>query len=809
MRVELYILLFLFPFAVMGQKVVDAGAQGRYVKPGNQPAAWITPALWAYAISPDSVYLEWTDEAADSYVLQRATASDFSDAATIATTADTAYRDGGLSAWATYYYRVKALKSGSFDSQYATGQATALFQPVGWWEASMLPFTAGAGATGTNKYGTIGYTGTNDADTIRCVFGAAGDFVKVTSFDATLGGSRDWPSYIVGVAEGADAHANPNAALIAPPGQDFTLAWKVHLGDRGISSAGASILASSGGSTVVEIRPTLVIFRDTANAAIVNVTLGSSAIPDRASTTYYPLVDFVIQREADTMRVSTDGGETWYANNDTDVSTAVFRFGSLKGRYVRIMYDTVLAPSAQLSAFFDFERTEEQAEDISAGNNTWNGLTWSAWSGGYMVDTSLSWNPTASIIRKNVWAFGDYTAINLNEIFASPWYSDDKVYVIDHVNSQISGEWRVASPNKIVDVHHNGTLFPYNTQLYHIEHDVHYDKGGSSCCPVDSVGRRTLVVTTTGKDYNFAGQRRVRQQKQATALWYNLQYHQLWAIDSNAVIMAAQRWDGDNANSIEVGITRDNFASWEKNELCENDNTDWYYLNSIYSEDDTARLIVENYDIDNGNKYSAIYFLKTADGYNWQNLDGSFSQDIRRHNTIPKDTLHAYFRIDTATTGDIRAAQFFYDDGAGEIYGIIGTGQNDSLQLAYTSGNAWVFKTIDPGDSTLIVDVGQPDFSAAAVKRSVNTYDVYLHGDNGGSGDWNVLRYRTTDKGDTWAFQEKISTDDASKHKRIQITHNAEYANNIILTAARQVSASNAGNLGNSDVLIIDITTEP
>ncbi|WP_316817288.1 hypothetical protein [Pedobacter nyackensis] len=84
-----------------------------------------TPSLTATAASTTQINLSWgAITNATSYMLQRASVSNYSDASTIYTGSAISYNNSELTASTTYYYRVKATANGYNDSNYAGTSAT-------------------------------------------------------------------------------------------------------------------------------------------------------------------------------------------------------------------------------------------------------------------------------------------------------------------------------------------------------------------------------------------------------------------------------------------------------------------------------------------------------------------------------------------------------------------------------------------------------------------------------------------------------------------------------------------------------------
>lgn len=797
MRIAIYILLVVVPGLSFGQKVIALESSGRYVKPGPGAERWYSPLLWAYAMPADTVILEWTDEGADSYTLERATDITFSDAVELATVGTTSYTDVAPASETKYYYRVAATKSG-YQAGYGIDSTETLRNLYAWYEFSGLGY---ANETITpkglrNRYGVTGVSSPfNRADTVFSITGSAPALYKNGTASMVENIAKQNPVGLLNMS--TYSYIVPDSFLFIGPDQNFTLIMSLDLIDRGITFL-ATPVRNQTAAIVFDIRQTIALFwKEGGGNHIISYPDGQVK---EGLAGEEALLNLVIQREVDTLRISFDSGNTWFTTSSATVSDAKYHIYDV-GYYPmeRMAYDTSILSTAQIQRVANYYNTTEKSADYNTGKDSFRGVEYIDTIPVYYSDTALAFNPTGSFTRDRIFSIGDKSVILMNERFDTIHKVQDYAIVLDHVTDSISAPIYYGVPPTgraradVDDVHNNGTLFPYGDRLVHIEQNLHYEDKPN-----------TIVITSTGGNYNFSGLKKIRVQKDAEQSWMHSQYHRFNLI-GNTIYYSAQEWNNTGrADKYVVGQSRDNFASWEKNRLAETGSTNWFYGQDAYREDDTLSIFLELMEPDM-DVAEAVFYLQSSDGYNWQSLDKAFSWDIRNYNPIPTDTLMSCCVVVQADSAKSARVNYWnYEPVENELYGVTETSGGDSLQLIYSSGGSWVKKPIGIADSTIITFTSGlsnvADNSPVMIKRSVNTYDLYCHGHNGGSGNWNVLHYRTTDKGDTWTFQGKLTTDDTRKHKRMQATKNAEYAIHILLTAAVENDANNA------DVWIYDIT---
>ena len=118
-------------------------------------SGFVTPVLMGSVISTHEIALGWNSVLADNYVLERAEISDFSDAVIIYSGGSLFLNDDALTLGTTYYYRLKAQKSGFPDTGYSTLTRTTTVSNIYVGDPLKTigdSFTYGQAATSGNSY---------------------------------------------------------------------------------------------------------------------------------------------------------------------------------------------------------------------------------------------------------------------------------------------------------------------------------------------------------------------------------------------------------------------------------------------------------------------------------------------------------------------------------------------------------------------------------------------------------------------------------------------------------------------------------
>lgn len=762
---------------------------------------WDAPTLFVLPVDNDTIILSWTGEGATEYIIERALRSDFQDSKYLAKvdSSTTSYTDGGLDESTTYYYRIKSKKTDFQDSPWTSGNGTTLFTPVAWYDAIGLPDIAVL-FPAQNKYGYYGASTGTSIDTMYSFFTSAPPLVRFPGAPSPsiLLQQNQSSGPTLGTA-GTSFYYVQDSIMKFEAGQDFTIACVLYAVDDGGLRVN-TLFRDSLDNYMLDFRQTSLIAREQ------DLTNNSIAYPDgtwkEGLSTEESIHKLVFQREADTLRVSVDGGLNYFSYDNPSISGNTYDYRKLGGGddFERLMFDTSVLSKPQLDVFFNYPSTGNYIEDDTREIEGFTGLTFNDFSYGYYVNDSLSTNPTGSQTRDVVYSINGKTVILSHLKYASPYYGEDLYLVLDHVETRLSDPVFIGVPTNDDDVHNNGAIMPFGNKMLHFESSVHYDQSAPN--------GNYVVIKTTGDNYNFSSISEIRQRDVAPSIFYDAQYSRPMKL-GNSIYSVMQQYNGSSNPKAILGKSEDFGFSWTKETLADvtvSGENNWLYFSSVYNEEDTMRVVLEYLSQDSV-RHLGVYYLESVDGCNFSNLAETKTFNICDNRPIVRDSLD-YFAIDTCynNTGSIRTGFWNYDVDEDELYSIIGDGSGDSLQFVYGVGGTWNYKTIDFGDSTIITSVIDPNNSPVIIKRSSNTYDAYVHGQGSGGGtNWNVIHYRTTDKGENWTFQSKLTTDDSSKHKRLNVTKNAEYADNIILVAGRENST---GVSGNSDLWIYDISDQ-
>lgn len=679
----------------------------------------------------------------------------------------------GLTIGTEYTVKVSANKAGFGTSAELSKQITTFsFLPSAMYNIEGLDRNT------DNYYGTV--DNSNVISVIKSIVNSGGP--NLTTSTATLG-ITDALRYSPYIYANSDSNYLVSASAFALTG-NFTIAFTM----KAVSSATYQFFQYSGDANnwIRWNNVGINLFRLNVNGSGVNLSFAALT-----AGLYY---DFVIRRSGTDFTVSTDGGATFGSpvSGTSNTLTLDKFFGSAADQPKKLLISTSALNASQLSEFFNYKSQAAFTQPTQETSIAVTGQTFSAKSTNYLVDTTYDVNVLASYIRDRIIVREKYAFILGNLKSDTTYYGEDFVRVWNMDADTVTPNKLLGIPRAISDTHNSGSLFDHANTIKHIEMDSHYDSGTPQ--PTRS------IIKEFGKSYNLA---EYTQQVQANGVCSVIdtttQYVQLQKMSASVVAKTLCEWDTINGMQryFSIEFSTDNLNTWTKYRVLDVGATYWVYYSTVYAEDGKIRVFLNIENKTGGgrdSKYDYLCYIESSDGYTWTNLGGGYSKDVRGGNELSLSNLTTNCMIQDASalTGNAKIEWGFYDYSDGEILGIIGDGDDSSLLMLYSSGSSWNTETIDAGGKTLVYDLrtGNANNSPILIRRATDTYDAYVHEDN--SGNWKIIRYRTTNKGVDWTYQDDISTDNTSQHLRMHINRNALYSDNIALGAARKVSATNS-----------------
>jgi len=727
--------------------------------------------LYASGRSTTEIFLFFLGVGADSYVIERATDSGFTANLTDLSSegyngTDLTYLDTGLTIDTTYYYRVKAVKSGYTDSAWVTASAqTISVSPSFWYEGT------GLAESTTNAYGKL----TNNLlDNLYSIVNTSGPSLD---FDTTKGAGNPADNEIAyyGFSNGNLDYWFSSTVSYAG---DFTLAFRFKF----LGTPVNHYLASNSGDATRWIRfQSLTAIQFRFGGGILSATFPTALVVGKWA-------DVVIKRSGTTLFVSSDGGLNFSAGTASSGGTFSFEtaFASdrasgnvMNGTFKRWAGWGSVLTQAQLDQFWNYEKQSTATEDALDALIPTYGLTYSDFTS-YVVNNTLSSTATAGSYRTRVIVGRDKAFILLHRISDATYYTQDLIYVYDFTTNKISDPVLLGIPVNNTDVHNNGSIVRWGNRIMHGEISVHYDQSIST----------KLLLKTSGNHFNFNEITTLSLGNGVVNGTLGKSQYEQFLVYNNIIYCVFQEWNGTYAQWVSLGISYDGGVSWEKYRIVDSAGaSEFVYPTLVFSE---TKLRVFIGWIAASNRYKHQTYLETefATPYLWKNLAGSFSQDVRFNNPINRTNSLASCRVGvdaSALAGNVKVGHPYQEVSGGEVWAIQGDGIDTALNLIRgTSGGSFTSQLLNFGIYSIITTwlSSDGDNLPFAVKTGADSFDIYVHVTNGGN--WQIAKFTTTDGGLTpLAFDSTISQDDTKKHWRMYPAKNLMFESNKIVTAMR------------------------
>ncbi len=722
-----------------------------------------TPEIFANNIYTDKMDLQWSS-GADSYVVERATDSGFTTGlTTIYTGSLDEYQDTGLSTGTTYYYRVTATVSGTDSAPGTTSAKTISFSPVAWWEMTGMDYGI------TNAYGK---TTLSNVDNIYSIVNESGIDLN---FNVNKGGAVFNDN---GNAYSGFTNSNYHyqlSSLMTLSG-DFTIAARMKFN----STAPVNhYLFSYTSSAFFWIR--------FSNISTVQIRISSG--PYSCTLPTAPTVnnwfDLVIKRVGTNLFVSSDGGANFSSavsavNTAFTLDTAFAADTSnglvMNGTFKRIVIAAKELNSTELGEVFNFDKSSDLTDSsLIASIDTKQ--TFSDLSSGYLSDNTINAAGTSGSYRTRVLTLRDKSFVLLHKINNTTYYLEDRLYVFDHATGKISTPVDLGVPENNTDVHNNGSIINYNNALLHFESNKHYDQGET----------QKLIFKKSWQNFDLSLPfTQINIGKGLPVLIADsAQYHQMLKI-GNTLYIIYQEFNGSYAQWVSILISTDGGKSFDKYRVIDSAGaSEFVYPQLLYSEN-KLRIFVGW--IAAAGRYRHQTYFESSDGLTWTNLSGSFSQTITANNPINRTNALANARVGvdaTALAGNVKIGHAFQDSG-GEVFCIQGDGNDTGLNLVRgSSGGSFTSQALNFGVHSIVSTwlASDGDNLPFAVKTGTDAFDIFVHRTN--SGNWEIVKFTTTDGGVNCTFDSVISGDATKKHWRMYPAKNLMFADHKLLVAIR------------------------
>lgn len=740
------------------------------------PQATAPSPLIANSLDTTTANVSWNDTGADNYILQRATQSDYSDATQVYSGNNKSFDDTGLSIGTRYYYRVKGQEAGKSDSDWATDHVqTISFMPLAWYEpAGMVNLT-------DNAYVTMSGVTNNRVTALKSIVNTSG---PLATFQANLAGRiKADDSYAYQQLNDNNDYADLNGAIsLAGP---FTICMKIKV----TGSFSNNQFCSSSGTNFI---------RFNSLSQIIFVVSGINTILNWNSAFVVGYhYDVVLQRSAaGIIRISNDGGATWAtagaANNNTVTISRLFASsfaGSAFNEYVnRLVIDDSELSDSQIDEIFNYLKRPDYTPEVVADPSEIvlpDGLTWSSFSGGYIVDSNFDKTASSSHIRERIEIIADrFAVILLNYKNEAPTYGEDVIYVWDLQENLLAGPIREfpVLANSTND-HTNGSILKFSGRIWHVE-QLHYGTFEST----------PFVFKQSNYRYNLKNFNTVPLARGVSNDVGTLnQYHQFNRIGNSVFLYTQEQTPSGSSPYVNVWKTTDGFNSWEKNRIVDAASVDWFYYYVPRNDGATTYLFLQYLNFDSvpadPDQYPYCFLLKTTDGYTFSNVAGTFSKDVRNGNEITLAELMANCVFTTAAATKTAYMTAAVIDDVGEVSGIASNGSDTGFDWFFISAGTTTKRAMDFGARSVITTLGVlADQSLAFWKVNDNEYHAILYEDNAGVRE--VAHYKTMDKGVTTEFVGIIANDATKDIDRVVMNKDNPRDSWVVLAATRVESST-------------------
>jgi len=754
---------------------------------GNSTPLPLTSPIAMGMISPTELFSQWSVNSGTSYEAELY--SDAGYTALVSSYAGTlTYKLWtGLTVNTTYYLRVRSVHSGGNSNWVTTSAVTMTFTPMLWLENTAFFKNE------DNEYGTTNNTGNAgqvtkvkdriSGNTITPSSNGAPDFNFDSLTHTALSTNNIAWTLLNSLTLAGDFQVTFEVLYKSLPSNHYLFADAAGTTYIRFSSTSMQIKPTSGGPFTISYGLTLVINRNYKFTVY------------RTGTTFYCSIN-----EAAPTSVAGN------SNNFTTITTMFAQSGGglpMNAIIKRLVISSANLSSPQLREVFDFLKMPDYVPSATVVP-TLSGLTWSALPADkYIVDSTFNNSPMGAGFRQRIHSLGKYAILHFHKNPATgPTNSQSRLKVLDRTLNLISNDIDVSDVYLTggaidTDVHNNGSSFIHDNRLKLVKLSYHYDFPNS-----------TLKLIESGPNFDLTVfKERIIANNIPRLTASGTQYPQVDTFGSRIAIVVHEPYAlwGTNQSTV-LYVSTDNGNSWVKKIIAifpYASPNDWFYPILVSRNDGTLSIVFNMLHNLATDQYFGLAIANSTDnGDTWTSPDGTFSQTVANYNPLTGVILLAagnkcVIADATATSGDVKCGHALFYPSTGEIHGICGNvADNTGLDFFYIRSGVITKKAVTPSVisaqgviTTWIASDG--DNIPVVIKRGASTYDLYCHADN--STKWTVVRLRTVDDGDTWTFEETISTSNTLKHQRLMYQY-PMYGESYQTIVATRVNADSTGS---------------
>lgn len=501
--------------------------------------------------------------------------------------------------------------------------------------------------------------------------------------------------------------------------------------------------------------------------------------------------DWVIRRTDALLEVSNDGGTTWNTmsasakTNNFVISALGSDAAPYGSRYdasiSRIVIVNSSISNSDCDYIFDYLKSKAFTSSDKAITGV-EGVTFeTAPSGNAIVgDSNLAIENGMTRRSWMVLNEGDFTFMFHHTNENATDYYQDILFILKHSTGQIA---TLELPASLDENHLYGGWFKFDGRLIHMEPNAWYDSTNSTGRPNRPIMRLFDKSTTKADLTSYEELTRFNGLFNGISEFQG--YYGFFDTANRRFLFSNGFMPSGGQRFLQVQYCDDYLNHWFFNRIMDSElSTLWPYVFYIWHPHDAGEIIIGVNVLDTStSKYAYAGLIRVSlDGKTVENFAGTFSKDVSRHNWLTWSEFTTNFVFETRTSGEVRIGNAHYDEN-GEVFLIVGDGGTDAqYKFCYGSPDgALTEKSIDFGGRTMVTS-GSAE-GGYIHKTGENSYDVYLLADN--SGDWQVWKFSTADKGDTWSDEGAISADNTKRHAFIMGTANQLEADNITLSYLR------------------------